>query len=593
MKKLKLDKVIKYFVILLVIAGAGVGAYYGYNRMTVAANAQNTAREMTAKVVRGNLEVVISGTGTVQPISSYDIVPLVKGNIINAPFEEGMEVKAGDLLYKIDDSDLSYNIEKAQNNIEKLKINNQESVDSMNNLVVYAPCDGRITNFTINEGEQIGNNSKIADVVDDKHITATIPYHGPQVEKIKVGQKAQLAVQDFMWYIDGEVKYVSNTAKPVAGGGALYNVEIEIDNPGAFAEGMEVTGIVKGPDGDIFGASQGTTRYSNNKPVFAQTAGKVKEVYVKNDEWVKAGQKILALKNDNLNNTIYKNSLDLKDLQLSLDAQKKQLNNYNILSPINGTVIKKYYKAGDTINNNNANTILMTVADMTKMVFTIDVDELDVAKVALGQKVNITADAIPDTNFSGEITSVAMVGNSQNGVTTYPVQVTIKAPGQLKPGMNVNAQILVESKKDVLYLPIAAVTKVGDKTFVYVKDEGTGNNLAGIDKQQGGQSPRKAPDDLQNGQQRAARRNENGSRRQDAITSGRQLREVVVGINNDNYIEIVSGLNEGETVYLPSVSTNNNTGNNSGARNMPGGGMGFPGGGMGFPDGGASGRTRN
>ncbi|MCL6633002.1 MAG: HlyD family efflux transporter periplasmic adaptor subunit, partial [Alicyclobacillus herbarius] len=282
----------------------------------------------------------------------------------------------------------------------------------------------------IQEGDQVSSNGKVADIIDDKHITATIPFAATQIDKIKVGQKAQLTSSDYMGSLDGVVSRVSTSAKPSSEGGLLYDVEIAIDNPGALAEDMELTAVVKTPDGDMSSPETGSVSYSKSRSVIAETTGKVKQIYVKNDEWVKAGQKILSLENDDLQDSIHKNSLDIEDSQLSLEAQMKQLKDYNILSPISGTVITKNYKEGDTVGNSTDSKVLMTVADLSKMKFTIDVDELDVAKVSVGQKVTVTADALPGTKFEGEVTKIPLDGKTTNGVTTYSIEVTISAPGK-------------------------------------------------------------------------------------------------------------------------------------------------------------------
>lgn len=584
MKNIVIRKVIKWFVILLVIAGVGTGGYFIYRNFAVAANARNTVQETTVQVAKGDLDVTISGTGTIEPIARYDIVPLVKGNILKAPFEEGAQVKAGDLLYQIDESDLSYEIQRVQNSIDKLNMNNQNSLDNIKNLEVYAPAEGKLSNFTLKEGEQVGANGKIGDIINDKQLIASVPFNKTQLQKIQVGQKAQLVLDAYMLYLDGTVSRVSSTPNATEEGALLYNVEISIDNPGAVLVGTEVNAIIKSPDGDIASPATGAVEYVKEQPVLSETSGKVKTIHVKNNEWVKAGQKILTLENEDLYDTIDQNNLSMKDLQLSLDAQLKKLDDYNILSPIDGTVIKKEYKAGDTIDNSNSNVVLMTVADMSKMIFTISVDELDIAKVSTGQKVIVTVDALPGTDFEGEVTNLSVEGTAQNGVTTYPVEVTISSPGKLRPGMNVNAKIQVESKKNVLYLPIAAVTKVGNKAFVFVKGDETGNAANNGSSQQN--TGRKNTDSTQtqpaqgrgggtgsanNSQASASRvgRRQAGSSNQSGM-AGRQRREVTIGINNDDYIEIVSGLNEGDTVYLPVQASNKSNNGNTG---FPGPGM--------------------
>lgn len=596
LKKVLASRPGKWVLIALVLAVVGTGAFYTYKTFFSRDNAQAGMREMTAKATRGDLSVSISGTGTVQPISRYDIVPLIKGNIISAPFDDGMNVKAGDLLYRIDDSDLSFNIEKSENNIEKMKMSNQTTFDSIEKLDVTSPVEGRISNFTLTAGDQVGSNSKIADIYDHKNLTTTISFNESQTKNIKVGQSAQVLVGQFLRYFDGTVKYVNYAPKPSSDGSALCDVEVSFESPGGLVEGMATSVVIRTDIGDITNTNTGVITYTNKKQIVAETSGKVKQVLVKDGEWVTVGQKLIVLDNDSLSTTSRKNTLDLKDAQLSLDAQKKQLNDYNILSPINGKVIKKYYKAGDTINNGNSSTILMTVADMTKMIFDISVDELDIAKVAVGQKVVVTADALPGTTFAGEVSSVLLEGKSSNGVTVYPVQVTIPAPGKLIPGMNVNAKIMVENKKNVLNIPMSAVTKLGNKAYVWVKagDSAAGSQekaVSGDRYEASGLQPADSGSADQARQQRRQSGGTQGSSRQgggtgfaaassssnSASMEGRQRREVVIGINNDSSIEIVSGLSEGETVYLPSASSNSSSRSNT--PNVMGGGMSFPGGG--------------
>ncbi|HOJ10839.1 MAG TPA: HlyD family efflux transporter periplasmic adaptor subunit [Clostridiales bacterium] len=629
--KILKNKIYKRILIVLITAGICLTGYTIYDRIAAKASTSKNLVELTAWAARGNIDVKLSGTGTVQPVSRCDIVPLVKGKILNASFEQGMEVKKGDLLYQIDDSDLHNSIEKARNSIEKQKLNNKSTDNSIKNLIVLAPGTGWLKNFSIKEGDQIGNaNSKIGDIVNDKKFTVQAPFYASQVHKIKSGQKAQLVLAKYMTYIEGEVTDISRNLKLAQDGSVLCDVEIIADNPGTLIEGMQVSAIIEVDNEEIESAGESGIKCYEEYPLYAETTGEVGKILVKNDEWVEKGQKIMELENENLNVTSQRNALDLKDLELALALQIKQLDDYNILSPINGTIIKIDYKAGDTINAANSNTVLMTIVDTSKMKFTMDVDELDISKIAEGQKVSIASDALPETTLEGKVTAIPVEGKSQNGVTTYPVEITIDQPGNLKSGMNINAEIFVESKQNVLYVPMAAVNKTGGRTFVYVKDDsakqqngntqqsaspwqnGSAQQNAGSGQQrpsrqdamngdrtqqysgnwgQGNfqgrmqegaqQTPGEGTQDFQN-RFANARRNTAGSSAA-AVNSleGRTIREVVVGINNEDYIEIVSGLNEGEIVILPTVATNNNSSNTpSGIFGQPGmGGFRIQGGG--------------
>jgi HlyD family secretion protein len=243
----------------------------------------------------------------------------------------------------------------------------------------------------------------------------------------------------------------------------------------------------------------------------------------------------------------YKNGvLSLRDAQLSYESTQKELDNYNIKAPIVGTIIEKTAKAGDIIDSSSSSqTILTVIADMSTMVFEINVDELDIAKMKEGQKVNITADALPDSTFTGYVDNVGINGITQDGVTSYPVKIVIDRPEGLLPGMNVNADIVVESASNVLTIPVTAVNR---GNIVFVK---------GVESRsvQGGPTS----DDTKT-KQGTARPNITRD-----MPTGYGPAIVELGISDDSFIEVTSGLKDGDMILVPvelastSAGTNNQT----------------------------------
>ncbi len=102
------------------------------------------------------------------------------------------------------------------------------------------------------------------------------------------------------------------------------------------------------------------------------------------------------------------------------------------------------------------------------MTLSMSVDELDVGSVKTGQTVEITADAVEGETFTGTVTNVSLEGSYSNGVTNYPVTVTLEETGDLLPGMNVDATIILDSAQDALCIPAGAFMR-GNR--VYVKKE--------------------------------------------------------------------------------------------------------------------------
>lgn len=519
MKKIFASKKIRIITIVSVVGLVLIVSFSFFNRGADGVSLQATLEQATAVASLRDIQVTITGAGIVEPVSMYEIKPFVQGTILEASYNVGMEVKEGDILFRIDDSEILNQIEKSKINIEKTALNHESTYDDINNLTITAPIEGRIKDFTLKAGEDINSsNLIIAKIINDKKLYAQIPFNSSQIHKAEVGQQAQILVSEYMSYVDGIVTYVNNGSNTASEGAFQHYVEISFDNPGIITEGMKVIGILKDGDENIVSTKEGTVEYVESRLLIAKSPCTVVDVYVRNNDWVSLGQKVAHLKNSDLENSGARNRLTMRELELSLESQMKSLEDYNITSPIDGTVIVKNYKAGDEINNYSSNTILMTVADMSNMTFEVDVDELDIFKIKSGQKVKITCDALPGESFVGEVTTVPVLGTSQNGVTTYPVEVTISEPRNLKPGMNINAKIIIENKENVLSIPMATITYLEDKAFVYVKSD----------------------------QQSSIQLEDEEF----------QMREIKVGINNNDYIEVISGLKEGDIVVLPSVINN-------------------------------------
>jgi HlyD family secretion protein len=248
------------------------------------------------------------------------------------------------------------------------------------------------------------------------------------------------------------------------------------------------------------------------KVVLAQTSGIVEKLYVLEGESVGAGAVIASLSNDSLEESMRDSDLSLREAELSYAGVERQTEDYSITAPIEGSVISKTVKAGDALES-GTKTVMAVIADMSLMRFTINVDELDIAKIQKGQQANITVDALPERRFSGTVDTVGLLGTSSNGVANYPVVIVFDDATGLWPGMNATADIVVDSAEDVLMLPVAAVNR-GNTVLV----KGAAGD-EGIDQS-------------------------------DAPDQARYVR-VELGLNNENFIAAENGLREGDIVLVP------------------------------------------
>ena len=602
------SKWFKRIIILLIIAAA-IGAWLIHKNIKAKREAEAEATRKTAVVTRGDITVRITGSGTVQPLDTYNIVPTVSGTINTSYYEEGDYVEEDAVLYKFDSTQADNAIKTAQNNVTSAKnritqaqttLSNQadrvaDAEDDIKKLTIYATATGKVSDMALTVGNDAGG--RICTITDTQTLLVKIPFNAAYFQKINLGDRASVSIEKYMRTVGGSVVRKYNSAETGSDGSVVYNVEIQLDGGIELPEGTYVTASVNTSTGTVASSLAGKVFYPDPVSVNAEVSGKVSKILVRNGDWVQEGQVIVQLESKNLQDALKSARQSYRDAQISLQEAQNNYQNalsnledrqsdaddYTITAPISGIVLSKSYKAGDTIYGMNSTT-LMTIADMSKMKFTISVDELDIAKIALGQEVEVTSDALEGVDLVGYITNISKMGTSQNGVTNYPVEVTIDEPGDLMSGMNVSAEIIVGEAFDVVRVPVTAVSYFEGKYYATVvgqlKGASSGSESGDMPEGLEGGRPRR-PEDGEadseaprgerpqstpaggvstaegvpmtamgggNGGSRGNNRGNRGVNQQIVLNDQEQRVEVTVGINDDDYYEIKSGLTEGQVV---------------------------------------------
>lgn len=248
-----------------------------------------------------------------------------------------------------------------------------------------------------------------------------------------------------------------------------------------------------------------------------------------------------------------------------------------LTAPIDGTITAVNITDGEQAQNG---TELFTMTDYVNLSVTVQVDELDIPQIKLNQASAITLDALEDKSFTGKVIDIAKEGTSSNGVSLFNVTVGLNDSEGVLIGMSAEVAITIEEKKDILTVPIEAVTKINGKSFVNVP--GTGDEESGRADRGAAETKPSAGAEFPG---RAA-----GSRGPAGLASGMKRIAVEAGIHNESSIEIVSGLSEGDEVILPTVISSGNATSPQLPQQGGMGGMGGFGGGGGT-GGGAGGGT--
>ena len=554
-KKKGRGKKLVALILVCAIAGGGVWYFLGHNKAS-AAQASDTTYT-TAAVERRDITASITGSGTLEAANSYSVTTLLEGTILTADFEEGDQVEEGTVLYTIDSSNASSSLEKAEISLNQSQRSYNNKLESLEDLNVTASTSGRVISLDVEVGDDVSAGQTVATIRNSDVMSLTVPFPADDAANFYVGQTASVTLDSTFEVLSGAVSKISAVDTVLTGNIIVREVTIDVTNPGGISTTQSATAEIDG-----VGSSSGSTfAYEDEAVVTAAISGEVASLQVAEGDWVDKNQVIVVLSSDTLADEIQSASESLRNAELSLESQYDQLDDYTITSPISGTIIDKNYKAGETTESNQ---VLCSIYDLSYLTMTLSVDELDIADIAVGQTVSITADAVEDATYEVVVTKVSVAGTSSGGVTTYPVTIRIDETDGLLPGMSADATIVLDSATDVLAIPSAALMR-GNLVLVTADSpsaaNGTAMSIPGDGQKEGTDSAESA----------------SGQSGAEYVSV-----EVTVGVSDDSYLEVISGLQEGDTVaYIPTTSSGSSfqMGMMPDGGGMPGGGGGMPGGG--------------
>ena len=449
----------------------------------------------------------LSGTGTLNPANTYTVKSLVEGKVLTGEFEEGDVLDEGTILYTLDSSDASTNFEKAEIAMQQAQRSYDKVVDRQ---YVRAEVDGTVSTLKVAKGDEVTSGQEVAIIRDSSKMMLTLEFPAADAANFSVGQTAQVTLDGTFEQLDGTVTSVTGTDALSTGNLLTRTVTIAVRNAGGLTTAQAATASING----VSSIGSATFGYQAERTLTAQAAGTVTSIHVQEGQTVAKNDILIELSGDDLTESIQSASETLRSAEISLQNLQDTMANYTVTSPISGTIIEKDAKLGDAITSGST---LCMIYDLSYLEMEINVDELQISSLSVGQKVQITADAVQDKTYVGTVTRVSMKGNASGGTTTYPVSIQIDDIDGLRPGMNANAEIVVAEANNALTVPNAAVVR-GNYVLV-TKDS---------------PSASKADDTMD-------------------APEGYVYVPVKTGVSDVDYTQIVSGLTENDTIaYDPS-----------------------------------------
>ena len=464
------------------------------------------------KLGRRDIVNVYDGSGTINAADSYTVKSLVTGTVLTADFELGDTIQKGDVLYVIDSSDVEGDLESAQLSVSQAQRSYDDAADARN---VRTKIGGEVSSFAVAAGDAVQAGQTVATVRDTSVMLLAVDFPAAEAQSFAVGQAAQVMPDTTFEVLNGTIRSVSG-ADP-SGDASLMTctVTIAVPNAGSLTTAQAAVAQVNG----VSSLNSAHFAYQREETVVAAASGTVSELCVREGSTVRQDDVLLRITGKDLDKQAQNAADNLRSAELRMSSAERNISHYTIDAPISGTIVDKKVKAGDKLSaNDTAMQNLCTIYDMSYLEMKLNVDELKIRSLEVGQEVEITADAVPGETYKGVISSILVAGTTANGSTSYPVTVRIDDMGELLPGMNATAKITTASVKNVLALPNAALVR-GSYVLV-TRDSPSAANA---------ETSMTAPD-------------------------GYVYVKVTTGISDDDYIEVKSGLQEGDTIAYDNSS---------------------------------------
>ncbi len=521
--RIKNHKIISILVLIIV----GFGVYYGFFRTT----STTQVKSVLAKASVNDIVNVISGSGQIYANNQSTLTSSVSGKVTSVSVIAGKEVKKGDIIATIDNSDallalenarLEYNdlvtidpdtLNKAENTLANSKATLKNSYLSANKVL----AETRVTiknNLTTMDG-LFGNGGFL-----DKSVNSISP--GAE-EYRRIAENSYYEISDSINALDKEFLVVGDSSNESDTYKLLVDTESVLKNMVVASKNIKdsVDLIVRLSD-------NGSTNYTsalssaNNLNVSANTllntiTSQINSI-ASNKRNVTESENSL----NDINNGPKQSEIIAK--QITLKQKQDAYDDHFIRAPFDGVIGKVYVNEGDDLNSGSSVAIVISKNNYAS----ITLNEVDVAKVKIGQKAKIILDAISNKKFDAEVSEVDLVGAVSQGVVSYDVKVSIdNNDSDIKPGMSATADITYGGKTGIITVPNSAIKTQGKTKYVELVTENITDKTA-----------------FKSGV---------------VLTLATTKQTVEVGEADDDNTEIISGLKEGDIVVSQSINTTSST----------------------------------
>ena len=452
--------IFKKIVVFVLIAGLCGGGYWYLTNRNDEGTTQTGAAVRTASVIRGDISSMVSGSGSVATSREQALAAPGASTLLQIHVEDGDMVARGDILFVLDCPE----VESSQQAVSKYEFQLAEYYAAKNELQRVAEKEYLVTTVNARIGEKLTRNANLLSLLDISTMSIQVPAEtGGAWEE---GQQVQVTLLEY-----------GNTVMGILSGTPTFSRINGMDYLSFTLQLDRGQRIAAETYGQAFNRSTNNQsavllRPNTETQIRVPADGYLEELYATEGEIIEAGELMYRIDSTSLDSQI---SDANSEMQVAMENLKQKQT--TLVADFDGI----YYAAADSSGPKNTflqvgdsmrtNDSLGKVVDSDRMQIVFNVDELDIAKVEVGQEVTVVADALPDRTYKGRVARIAQEGASSGNVAYYWVLNEVTEWEGLKVGMTSSLEIEVEKSTGTLMVPINAVRTLRGVSYVILAEE--------------------------------------------------------------------------------------------------------------------------
>ncbi|MEK7400183.1 MAG: efflux RND transporter periplasmic adaptor subunit [Candidatus Poribacteria bacterium] len=433
----------------------------------------------TMKVADSDIVKKILVTGTINARAEVNIYPKQSGEIVKLLVDKGDRVKAGQILAEIDSVSFQIQERQADADLDNAKATYQKSspvafiksetdfkqaksnVDRLKSALRQAELD---LDLQIKQADlQVKKANSDLKIAQARLDAATKGAREQELEPVKARMDNAKRSLDRMQALLADEMVSKDQVETAQLQYDIYNAQYSLLKEGLRPEDMDVL------KEQVEAAKTALESAVENKKLVDIKKTNLDSAKAQVDSAQAAFEQALATKDA----SIWKKDLDqaesaVKKAEASLDLVKQRVNESIVRASINGVIAQRFMDKGDTATTTKP---FFTIVDAEVVKITAKVPERDIVDIKLNQEAIIKPDAYPGQIFKGKVTNISPIIDRET--QTCDIEITTSNPDyKLKPGMFARIELTTSEHKNVPLIPIEAMVKEGDETFVYVIGDG-------------------------------------------------------------------------------------------------------------------------